>query len=62
MSRTIEELKEYILANYDPEDLIDYFQISSEEILDRFEDRMLQYSSIFEEIQELEAEEYDSEH
>lgn len=40
---TLDELKELILAHYDPEDLLEIMQISSEEILDRFEDRVIQY-------------------
>jgi len=41
MSLTLEEIKERLLRLYDPDDLIEALDISAEEILDRFEDRLL---------------------
>ena len=41
MSLTLEEIKERLLRLYDPDDLLEALQISSEEILDRFEDKLL---------------------
>ena len=41
MSLTLEEIKERLLRFYDPDDLLEALQISSEEILDRFEDKLL---------------------
>ena len=58
MSRTIDEIKEFIGARFDPDDLIEIFEISSEEILDRFEDRVLQYGYKFEEQMEEECDEF----
>ena len=41
MSLTLDEIKERLLQHYDPDDLLEALQISSEEILDRFEDKLL---------------------
>jgi len=41
MSLTLEEIKERLLRFYDPDDLLESLQISAEEILDRFEDKLL---------------------
>jgi hypothetical protein len=41
MSLTLEEIKERLLRFYDPDDLLEALQISSEEMLDRFEDKLL---------------------
>lgn len=38
---TLEETKERILKLYDPDDLLEALQISSEELLDRFEDKLI---------------------
>lgn len=40
MTSTYDELRELILSRFDPDDLVDILNISSEEILDRFEDRV----------------------
>ena len=37
MSLTMEEIKELLLRNYDPEDFLEALEITSEELLDRFE-------------------------
>ena len=57
MSLTLEENKEKILHLYDPDDLLEALQISSEEILDRFEDKLIRKLDDFTE--ELEDEVYE---
>ena len=54
MSLTLEETKERLLRFYDPDDLLEALQISAEEILDRFEDKLLRKLDEFQE--ELEEE------
>ncbi len=56
MSLTLEEIKEKLLRLYDPDDFLESLQISSEEILDRFEDKLIRRLDEFQE--ELEEEEY----
>jgi hypothetical protein len=56
MSLTLEEIKDRLLRLYDPDDLLEALQISSEELLDRFEDKLLKRLDEFQE--ELEEEEY----
>jgi hypothetical protein len=55
MSLTLEEIKERLLKTLDPDDLLEALQITSEEILDRFEDKLINRLDVFEE--ELEDEE-----
>ena len=55
MSLTLEEVKERLLKTFDPDDLLEAFQITSEEMLDRFEDKLINRLDVFE--QELEEEE-----
>ena len=38
---TLEEFKEHLLREYDADLLLEMFQISAEEILERFEDRVI---------------------
>ena len=38
---TLEETKERILKTYDPDDLLEALKINSEEILERFEDKLI---------------------
>ena len=57
MSLTLEEIKEKLLRFYDPDDLLEALQISSEEILDRFEDKLLKKIENFQEELEEEYEE-----
>jgi hypothetical protein len=57
MSLTLEEIKEKLLRFYDPDDLLEALQISSEEILDRFEDKLLKRLEEFHEELEEEYEE-----
>ena len=49
MSLTLEEIKERLLRLYDPDDLLEALQIASEEILDRFEDKLLRKLDQFQE-------------
>jgi hypothetical protein len=56
MSLTLEEIKDRLLRLYDPDDLLEALHISSEELLDRFEDKLLKRLDEFQE--ELEEEEY----
>lgn len=49
MSLTLEEIKEHILKNYDPDDLLEALEITSEELLDRFEDKLINRLDEFEE-------------
>ena len=57
MSLTLDEIKERLLQHYDPDDLLEALQISSQEILDRFEDKLLRKLDQFTE--ELEEEVYE---
>ena len=57
MSLTLEEIKERLLRFYDPDDLLESLQITSEEILDRFEDKLINRLEKFED--DLEEEEYE---
>ena len=41
MSLTLEDMKELLLRLYDPDVLLEALQISAEDILDRFEDKLL---------------------
>ena len=55
MSLTLEEIKERLLKTLDPDDLLEALQITSEEMLDRFEDKLINRLDVLEE--ELEDEE-----
>ena len=57
MSLTLEEIKERLLQFYDPDDLLESLQITSEELLDRFEDKLINRLEKFED--DLEEEEYE---
>ena len=57
MSLTLEEIKERLLRFYDPDDLLESLQITSEELLDRFEDKLINRLEKFED--DLEEEEYE---
>ena len=46
---TMDEIREKILDRYDPDDLIDLLELSSEELLDRFEDKLINRLEMFEE-------------
>ena len=57
MSLTMDEVIERILKRYDPEDLLGALDITSEELLDRFEDKFITRLQDFEEaVDEDEAE------
>jgi hypothetical protein len=58
MSLTLEEIKERLLKTLDPDDLLEALQITSEEILDRFEDKLINRLDVFEEELEEEENEY----
>ena len=63
MSLTMDEVIGRILARYDAEDLLEALDISSEELLDRFEDKFINRLTFFEEAVdedevELEQDEY----
>ena len=55
MSLTLEEVKERLLKTFDPDDLLEALQITSEQLLERFEDKLINRLDMFE--QELEEEE-----
>ena len=55
MSLTLEEVKERLLKTLDPDDLLEALQITSEQLLERFEDKLINRLDVFE--QELEEEE-----
>ena len=55
MSLTLEEVMERLLKTFDPDDLLEALQITSEQILERFEDKLINRLDVFE--QELEEEE-----
>ncbi len=57
MSLTMEEIKERLLRTYDPEDFLETLEINSEELLDRFEDKLINRLEYFAE--ELASEEED---
>jgi|TARA_R100000479_G_scaffold172805_1_gene117828 hypothetical protein len=58
MSLTLEEIKERLLKTFDPDDLLEALQITSEEMLDRFEDKLINRLDVFEEELEDEENEY----
>ena len=58
MSLTLEEIKERLLKTFDPDDLLEALQITSEQLLDRFEDRLINRLDVFEEELEEEKNEY----
>ena len=46
---TLEAIKERILKVYDPDDLLEGLQITAEELLDRFDDKLINRLDQFEE-------------
>ena len=58
MSLTLEEIKERLLETMDPDELLEVLQITSEDILDRFEDRLISRIEVLEEELMEEAKEY----
>ncbi len=59
MSLTLEEIKERLLRTYDPEDFLEALEITSEQLLDRFEDKLLNRLDVFEEELGVEKEDED---
>lgn len=52
--RTLEEIKEYLIDNYDPDYLIELLDISSKEIVENFVDKIEEnYEQIVSEIPDL---------
>jgi hypothetical protein len=58
MSLTLEEIKERLLKTFDPDDLLEALQITSEQLLERFEDKLINRLDVF----ELELEEEENEY
>ena len=58
MSLTLEEIKDRLLKTYDPDDLIEALKITAEQLLDRFEDKLINRLDVFEEELEEEENEY----
>ena len=53
MSLTLEEMKERLTKTYDPDDLLEVVQITTEDILNRFEDRLIRnFDMFYEEFEE----------
>jgi hypothetical protein len=60
---TMDEIREMLLQRYDPDDLIEYLELTSEEILDRFEDKLINRLDKFqEELQDDTREETENEY
>jgi hypothetical protein len=62
MSLTMDEIKERILVRYDADDLVEALDISSEELLDRFEDKFINRLHRFEEDIEDDTKDEEQEH
>jgi len=58
MSLTLEEIKERLLKTMDPDDLLEALQITSEQLLERFEDKLINRLDVFEVELEEEENEY----
>jgi len=58
MSLTLEEVKERLLKTFDPDDLLEALQITSEQLLERFEDKLINRLDVFEHELEEEENEY----
>ena len=58
MSLTLEEVKERLLKTFDPDDLLEALQITSEQLLERFEDKLINRLDVFEQELEEEQDEY----
>ena len=59
MYLTMEEIKERLLRTYDPEDFLETLEITSEELLDRFEDKLINRLEYFAEELAFEEEDED---
>ena len=49
MSLTMSEIKEKLLERYEVDDLVEALEVTSEELLDRFEDKLINRLDSFEE-------------
>jgi|TARA_B100001093_G_scaffold203620_3_gene195723 hypothetical protein len=58
----MDEIKERILVRYDADDLVEALDISSEELLDRFEDKFINRLHKFEEDIEDDTKDEEQEH
>ena len=56
MMKTLSELKEYIIENYDPDLVVEILEITTEELLDNFEDKLWNCRNKFLELEEREDE------
>lgn len=56
---TLDEIKERLLKLYDPDDILEALQITTEDLLDRFEDRVIYNLDAFNEELLEEVEDYD---
>jgi hypothetical protein len=61
MSLTMDEVRERTLSRYDAEDLLEALDITSEELLDRFEDKFINRLTFFEEAVDDDTEQEDIE-
>ena len=52
MALTLEELKDKVKEEYDPDDILSALEITTEELLDAFEDKLESCSYKFEEFDE----------
>ncbi len=52
---TLEELKERIIQNYDPDLIVEILEISTEELLNVFEDKLVENTSKFKDLYEQET-------
>lgn len=59
MSLTITEIKERLCNYYDPDDICEALELTTEMLLDKFEDRMVQYLYKFKEELEDDEEEFE---
>lgn len=49
MSLTLEELKERVLSQYDPDSVVDALELSTDDLVNAFEDKLLENQYKFEE-------------
>lgn len=50
--KTLQELKEFIIDNYDPDLIVEILEISTEELLNNFEDKLWERRLKFMEVEE----------
>lgn len=54
--KTLQELKEFIIDNYDPDLVVEILEISTEELLENFEDKLWDKRNKFKEQGEFDGE------